>query len=280
MEVYKILFQMVQFGRGWKYVFYVEATNPKEAIDNVEPLRGKLASVHDVGTFVTNIAAANVARRQHGTRAFTLRNQNDIAGFIPDADLVTTAGRIQLSTGDSQSRSLWLRGLADSAVVRDTSGHPSPLPVWRGRVTNLITDIVAKQLRMRILRPVATNPFVDVLSIAAEADTGEQNTVVTLREPPPFLAGNRVLFKFDQTDRFLLGFKNSHRVLAVAGNTFTINVSYESKTISYNPVAMMVRKEEYDYPLITAGRFAAFGKKKTGRAPGPKGREAGTSFRH
>jgi len=82
----------------------------------------------------------------------------------------------------------------------------------------------------------------------------------------------------------LLGFRGEHTPVsqAVAGDMakFVIPVTFRAKASPYLPHRMRVRRAAYNYVALNGeSDFVRLRSRDTGRAPGPRGRDQGVSFR-
>ena len=276
--------QMRQFGRGWAYQLYNSADNPTAAITNAFDMRQEILDVHDKGTTIEEITARDVDTGLGDQKEVLVDNN-----FVPNADVVTTAARIRLQSATNIKRSLWLKGLADLSVRRNSRGRSHPLEVFTDRLALLFAKLANAQgntpwrIRTRIPETTPNYDFHDIESIAPEEGSDNQNTVITLRTAPTGIAAkSKVTIHVPSDDLYLKGLKGTHRVLAVPENTRTIivNAYYYPAVPVYKPTASRLRLLGYLHVPITKAEFITFGSKKVGPAKAPRGRDVGVSYRH
>lgn len=287
-DYYRVTYHLRQFNLGWRYIFYLQKDSARQAVVQARDKKNKLMAMHNFSVILGAISAANVDPLERDHYLLNLEDNfqvNDQA--VGPTDVTQTAALVTLRTQATRSRKIWLRGLNDDFVTRSGTGQSTPTAAFNRKLNAWLADIPAAGWLLRYIeQPVPASAFEwkDVTSIEEEPNSNGAFTIVTCRVPHGINAGEHVRFSFDNKDLLLLGFKGEHKPVSIEvqgdDTKMVVPVTFRSKTSPYLPHRMRVRLAQYNYVALNGdGDFVRFRSRDTGRAPGPKGREAGISFR-
>lgn len=289
MANYKVTYHMTQFNLGWRYIFYSSGADAKGVADAAFANRNKLVALHNNNVLLSSIHAANVDATDRDFYKINTEDSTQSNRFIAGApDVSQTSALYTLRSETTRSRKIWLRGLRDDAVIRsDGTGASRPSPAFTRRVTAFVVSLATNNYQMRYIEsptPATAFAWKDVTSIEEEPGSNGAFTIVTCRVPHGITLGQQVVFSFDNKEILLLGFKGYHTPVSVEvdqDNTkLVVPVTFRSKTSPFLPHRMRVRLAQWNFaPLQGTYDFIRFRSRDTGRAPGPRGRDAGVSFR-
>jgi len=285
-ETYRVTYQM-RFGvLGWKYLFYKEGGSAKEVVLAASAKRTKLLQIHHWGVVLQSIHAANVDSKQRDHYKLSTEEDHQ-AAQNQSPDVGQTAALLTLFTAGNRSRKIWLRGLPDPFVETRVTGESAPVATWLRKVATWGRELATLQYQMQYIEPPDPGTafeWKDVVSIEDEPNSNGAFTIVTCRTDHGLLADDQCTFSFDKKDLYLLGFRGTHTPVDIAVDNdttkFVLPVRFRPKTTPYNPHRLRVRKVQYSYVALNGETdFIKFRSRDTGRAPGPRGRDQGVSFR-
>ena len=285
-DFYKVSYHMRFANLGWRYLFYSQSDSARSVVQAASSKRTKLLAVHHNSVRLHNITAANVetSKRDHYKLA---TDEDDIPPSNDAPDVTQTSALVTLRTAGTRSRKIWLRGLADIRVETDFEGFGKMHPSLGRKLNTWAREFVTLGYLMRYVEPPDPGTafeWKDIVSLEEEPDSNGAFTIITCRVPHGLNAGDRVTFSFDKKELYLLGFRGEHTPVDVAvaqdDTKLVVPVTFRPKSTPFNPHRMRMRKAQYNYVALNGETdFITFRSRDTGRAPGPRGRDTGVSFR-
>lgn len=271
MSVKNVLFYN-QGNRGWTEVYYGSENDPKQAVQNFGPAaQTKFTQMRHLLTQLVGMRSSVVTdnRNSYFQPFFGLAGLPGSSSGNPTPDIVSTDAVVRLETSQPAiKRRVFLRGLRDEDVGRNTDGTDALSPNLNNQITSWRNTLIALGWQVRSVQqpPAGGLIFSHVLS-ATTSVLGEGFTDLTVGTiAGGLLAGQSIRFVGMNHDN-LPGFPRTAVVVRIVpGPPNIITVAYRFRASGpvqtprayYTPLV-------YLYTNISGHVFERFSEHKTGR---------------
>lgn len=291
MPDYLIKIGSVQAGARHSINFFHTATSARVAVKNFEDeCLTQYLGMLDQLTVVRYISARN-ALGTRDTYTKKMDKQGTQVSATPSfADVAKTAAVFKLYGANGTQRSLTIRGLTDSAVVRDERGVNQPSEEFIQKFQPFMDSLTENFGNLAIrenLRPGSgtNNEWYSIKNIEPEPDTDNKSSIIQTKAAHGFNNGDRVIFSIPQGVPQLLPYRGVFNLVEpeVSGSTtkFVLAAQYVGEGATFVPPKQMkVRKLEYRYNVIEDWTWDKFSSRDTADIEGSRGAGRRNSYRN
>jgi hypothetical protein len=269
----KIVLFFNQGSAGFTETYYQTLNDPVAAINAIPALFYKKAvAIRAAGTVLWGVRGSNLGLQ----RKSIFYPQSSLykatqGGADTDPDVISTDAVWRLYADAGYTRSIFLRGLRDSDVLRDSDGTMQPSAKLITQVNEYISAMKAAGMMIQHLQtpPDLPVPWYPVAQVSANPAGGPYSVVTTNAPLGAGFAQPNSKAVFQNVPRNdLPGFGRIMPVRSVAAPPATaILIPYRyrgSEPITY-PQKMRFTLLNYQYSAISFGNFVKFSERKTGR---------------
>ena len=166
-------------------------------------------------------------------------------------------------------KNLWVRGLADISIVRDTFGNDKLPPFVANSINILLSNAQSAGLQIRFFQPPGAMGFTKypILGVQTHSDNNTWSDLL-LDPNNPLLAAPPAQLRFFQIPHDdLPGFARQYNVVAataVAPFALTVPYRYRGSGV-YATRQMALMALGYGYDTVAGAEFIRFSDHKTGR---------------
>lgn len=266
MAFFKCVFQYTQPDQGWTETYYRSEGSLTDA-SNFQA--GFLAAIQTIRSPLTQLRSIRISEVTNNRNTLPLPITPIAFPLTIPPDVASTSAIIGLNAPDiGAKRSLWMRGLDDSAVARSaTTGRDTPAPFFQSALDNLLSQMTTQFLYIQALQKLTVAPMVSKSIVSVSVVT--PGSVVIITEPGWALtaSGRVILSNLDQK-RFG-GLVGAFKATELAENSFSVRYNSTLPVGVYPVTKGKTRPEEFVYGRIigSLSGFKKFGKRDTGRNP-------------